>query len=136
MSEKKFFMNGVLKETADGPVLTGNKCPNCNKVYFPKADFCPKCFEEKLEERELSRKGSLFAYTITRIRVANFEPPYPLGLIFLSDDQISIMSPLLIGENEKLEAGTEMETVVAPLWTEENGTVIYGYKFKKCEVCD
>jgi len=136
MNEKKFFMNGVLRETTNGPVLTGNRCPKCEKVYFPKVDFCPQCFEEKLEERELSRRGSLFAYTITRIKVAGFEPPHPLGIIFLPDDKISILAPLIIGANEKLDAGTEMEIVIAPLWTGEDGAVIYGYKFRKCEVRD
>jgi len=132
MSEKKFFMDGVLKETVNGPVLTGNRCPKCDKVYFPKVDFCPQCLDENLEERELSRKGSLFAYTITRIEVANFKPPYPLGIIFLADDKISIMAPLIMDANEKLKAGTEMEVAIAPLWTGVDGAVIYGYKFRKC----
>ena len=134
MSEKKFFMNGVLKETINGPVLTGNRCPKCDKIYFPKVDFCPQCLGEGLEERELSRKGSLFAYTVTRIKVAGFEPPHPLGIIFLADDKLSILTPLILDDKEKLKAGTEMEMVIAPLWTEEDGTVVYGYKFKKCEV--
>jgi hypothetical protein len=32
---------------------------------------------------------------------------------------------------EELEIGTEMEVVVAPLWVDEDGAEIYGYKFAK-----
>ena len=136
MSEKRFFMDGLVRETGDSPVLIGNRCNKCDKVFFPKVDFCPHCLSERLEERELSRKGTLYAYTITRLKVANFEPPYPLGIIFLPDDRLSLVAPLIMDVNEKLKAGTKMEVVTAPLWVEEDGTETYGYKFRKCEGCD
>jgi uncharacterized OB-fold protein len=136
MTEKRFFRDGLVRESGNAPVLIGNRCNKCGKVFFPKVDFCPQCLSEKLEGKELSRKGTLHAYTITRIKVANFEPPYPLGIIFLEEDNLSILAPLIMDMNEKLKAGTKMEMIIAPLWVEEDGTEVYGYKFKRCEDCD
>ena len=136
MTKKRFFRDGLVREYGNAPVLIGNKCNKCGKVFFPKVDFCPQCLSEKLGEKDLSRKGTLYAYTITRIKVANFEPPYPLGIIFLPEDHISILAPLIMDVNEKLKSGTKMEIVIAPLWTAEDGTEIYGYKFEKCEDCE
>lgn len=131
-----FFRDGLVRESGNAPVLIGNRCDTCGKVFFPKVDFCPQCLSENLGEKELSRKGTLYAYTITRIKVAYFEPPYPLGIIFLEEDHLSILAPLIMDADEKLQAGTKMEMVIAPLWTEEDGTEIYGYKFKKSEDFD
>jgi uncharacterized protein len=129
MSERLFFMDGVLRETEDGPVLVGNVCATCEKVYFPRVDFCPRCYAEDLEERELSRKGTLHAYSVTRVPLERFDPPHPLGIVLLPDDKVSVLAPLVMGETEEFEIGAEMELVVAPLWRDEDGSDVYGYKF-------
>jgi uncharacterized protein len=131
MSEKKFFMDGVLREKEDGPVLLGSTCPTCDKVYFPRVEFCPRCYSAELEERELSRKGILHAHTVTRVPLDRFDPPHPLGIVLLPDDKVSVFAPLVMGEDEEFEIGTQMEVVVALLWVDEAGAEIYGYKFAK-----
>jgi uncharacterized protein len=131
MSQKRFFMEGVLKEKEDGPVLVGNTCTRCEKVYFPKVEFCPRCYAQDLVERELSRKGTLHAFTFTRVPLERFDPPHSLGIVLLPQDKVSVMTPLLVGESEELQVGMEMELVVAPLWLQEDGSEVYGYKFAK-----
>ena len=136
MSEKKFFMDGVVREKTDGPVLLANRCAACDQVYFPKVEFCPRCLSERLEERELSRRGRLHAYTVTRVPMERFDPPHPHGIVLLPDDRVSILTPLVLEEGEELQSGAEMEVVVAPLWRDDDGAEVFGYKFRKCGGCD
>lgn len=131
MSEKKFFMDGVLRETENGPVLLGNACTTCDKVYFPGVDFCPRCYSAELEERELSRRGILHAHTVTRVPLDRFDPPHALGIVLLPHDKVSVFAPLVMAEGERFDIGMEMEIVVAPLWVDEDGDEVYGYKFAK-----
>jgi uncharacterized OB-fold protein len=132
VSEKRLFIEGVLRETENGPILLGNRCARCDKVFFPKVDFCPQCLSEDLEERELSQKGTLHAHTVTRVPLERFDPPHPLGVVLLPKDRVSVLAPLVLRENEELTVGAEMEVVVAPLWLDEDGAQVYGYKFQKC----
>ena len=109
----------------------GNACADCDKVYFPRVDFCPRCYAGDLEERELSRKGTLHAFSITRVPLEHFDPPHALGIVLLPDDKVSVLAPLVIGDSEGFEIGAKMELVVAPLWRNEEGGDVYGYKFAK-----
>jgi uncharacterized protein len=129
MSEKKFFMDGVLAEKDDGPVLLGSVCGKCGTVHFPRVDLCPRCLSSELHERELSRKGKLHAWTITRVPLDRFDPPHPLGIVLLPDDKVSVLAPLVLREGERFEIGDDMELAVAPLWLDEDGAEVYGYKF-------
>ena len=128
MSEKKFFKDGVLKETSDGPVLVGNTCAACGRVHFPKVEFCPHCYSQELTDRELSREGILHAYTVTRVPLDHFDPPHALGIVLLPGDKLSVLTPLALDEDQEVALGTPMELRVAPLWVEADGSEIWGYK--------
>jgi uncharacterized protein len=127
MGNSVFFREDLIKGKADGIVLVGNKCRKCGKVFFPKADFCNQCLSLEMEEAELSRRGILYSYTITRVPVGKFPIPHPIGMITIPEDKVRIVAPLV--PEEEYSIGAEMEMVAAPLWTEED-KVIMGYKFR------
>jgi len=131
MSDKRYFLDGVIREKSEGPVLVGSTCRECERVYFPRVELCPRCYSENLDERELSTRGKLHAYTVTRVPLERFDPPHALGIVLLPDDEVSVLAPLVLDESETFELGTEMELLVAPLWLDEDGTEVYGYKFTK-----
>ena len=42
----------------------GNKCKECDWVFFPKSRVCPKCgSKDNSKDIKLSRKGTVFTYT-------------------------------------------------------------------------
>ena len=127
MIENVLFRQDLFKETPEGLVLVGNKCTACGHISFPKADFCTNCLNEKMEEVVLSKRGTLYSYTITRVPVGKFPIPYAIGMITLPE-KVRIFAPLIIGK-EEFTVGSEMEMEIATLWTEEDKNII-GYKFK------
>ena len=127
MSEKVFVKDGLFKETPDGIVLVGNKCPNCGGAFFPKAEFCNKCLNTELEEMILSKRGKLYSYTVTRVPVAKSPVPHAIGMITLPE-KVRLTAPLVMGDQD-LKIGAEMEMEITTLWSDVDRDVI-GYKFK------
>jgi len=127
MAENVLFRPDLFKETPSGYVLIGNKCPSCGLISFPKAEFCINCLNENMEEVELSKRGTLYSWTVTRVPVGKFPLPYAIGMITLPE-KVRLFAPLVIDKKE-FEIGTEMEMEIATLWMEGEKNFI-GYKFK------
>jgi uncharacterized protein len=127
VNNKKFIRNDLFKETSDGVVLVGNKCPACGRAFYPKADFCTQCLNKELEEMVLSKRGKLYSYTITRVPVGKFPIPHAIGMITLPEN-VRLTAPLVMGA-EEFKIGAEMEMEITTLWSEVDHDVI-GYKFK------
>jgi uncharacterized protein len=127
MTENVLFRKDLFKETPEGLVLVGNKCAACGRVFFPKVDFCTECLNETMEEITLSKRGTLYSYTITRVPLGKFPIPHALGFITLPE-KVRIFAPLIISEKE-FQVGDTMEMEIVPLWTEPDKNVL-GYKFK------
>jgi uncharacterized protein len=127
VNKKVFIREDLFKETPDGIVLAGNKCPNCGTAFFPKADFCNQCLNKELEEMVLSKRGTLYSYTITRVPVGKYPIPHAIGMITLPE-KVRLTAPLVMGE-EDFKIGSEMEMEITTLWSELDHDVI-GYKFK------
>lgn len=127
MNKKVFIRDDLFKTTPEGIVLVGNRCPQCGEAFFPKAEFCTRCLNKELEEMPLSKRGTLYSFTITRVPVGRYPIPHAVGMITLPE-KVRLTAPLIIGEKD-FKIGEEMEMVIGTLWTEEDHDVI-GYKFK------
>ncbi|OGO14811.1 MAG: hypothetical protein A2Z02_04305 [Chloroflexi bacterium RBG_16_48_7] len=127
MVKNQFIQEDLFKVTTNGVVLVGNKCTNCGYISFPKADFCVQCLGEKMEEVELSKRGNLYSYTITRVPVGKFPVPHAIGIVDLPE-KVRITAPLIMSK-DNFKIGSEMEMEICTLWTEADKNII-GYKFK------
>lgn len=127
MNKKVFIRDDLFKETSEGIAIVGNRCPACDRSFFPKADFCTQCLNNNLEELVLSRRGALYSYTITRVPVGRYPIPHAIGMITLPE-KVRITAPLIMGK-EEFKIGAEMEMEITPLWSEGDRDII-GYKFK------
>lgn len=128
MGEKVLIREGIFTEGVNGTTLLAHKCRSCGKVYFPKVHFCANCFSADLEEIPLSRKGTLYTYTITYMPSFHFEPPYANGLVD-TPEGARVFAPLAMVENKPFKIGMDMELEVGPLWREQ-GKEIIGYRFR------
>jgi uncharacterized OB-fold protein len=127
VNNKMYIRDDLFKETPDGVVLVANKCIKCGSAFFPKAGFCNKCLSKEMKEIDLSKRGKLYSYTITRVPVGKFPIPHAIGLITLPEN-IRLTAPLIMGE-EDFKIGSEMEMEITTLWSESDRDII-GYKFK------
>lgn len=131
MKEKVYFDESLFRERQDGPHLLGSRCKGCGKVFFPRTVFCNECLGGDFEEKELSNKGELYSYTITRVPVAKYPVPHAIGMISIPEDRVRIVAPLMYDESTEYHVGDELEMVVGTLW--EDDEIVLGYKFRHKE---
>ena len=114
--------------------LAGSKCRSCGEVSLGTVSSCPNCAGDDLEVIPLSRRGSLWTYTVIRHRPpGDYKGPEPFapfgeGLVELPEG-IQVLSPI-DGDVEKLKIGMELELVVYKLYEDEEGNDVIAFKFK------
>lgn len=113
--------------------LKGSRCRKCGEVFLGKALGCENCGSEDTEELALSKKGTLYTYTIIGHRPpGDYKGPDPFvpfgqGLIELPEG-LRILAPL--AESKNLKIGMEMELVVHKLFEDAEGNEVIAFKFK------
>jgi len=53
------FFEGLKQEK-----ILGNKCPECKKVYVPARTFCPLCYVDMGDWKELAQEGEIISWVI------------------------------------------------------------------------
>ena len=125
---------GLFTWPSDEPSLIGSRCRTCGTTTFPAQGSCPRCCGEDMEQRELSRRGTLWSYT-----VQGFQPkepyagpqefvPYGVGYVELPNDVI-VESRLTVADPEQLEIGMPMELVIETFRREPDGTDVVTFAF-------
>jgi uncharacterized OB-fold protein len=124
----------LYTEAGDGLALIGQRCRDCGKIAFPRKRVCPECFGEHLGGQVLSRTGVLHTFTRTHTGVPHLAKPYVIGLVDVPEG-IRLLTLIEDYEpyEEVLRAGLKMEMIIAPLMTDENGTVLHSYKFRPAQ---
>lgn len=114
--------------------LIGNRCPICERAYFPPRDLCPVCHREsigKMEETAFSGRGSLFSYSVVHDAPEDFsdQRPYVMGIVELEEGpRITAQIVELEGDPE---IGMPLEMVFRRIREEgPEGVIQYGYKFR------
>ena len=128
MAERVPIREGTFQEGPDGGTLLANKCKSCGQIFFPKAKLCQACLHEELEEAPLSRKGTLYSYTIAHMPSSFFPPPHAMGYVAFPEG-VRVFAPLKIVEDKPFDVGMEMEVVIEKLADIDEKELI-GYVFK------
>ncbi|MGP6220388.1 Zn-ribbon domain-containing OB-fold protein [Caldiplasma sukawensis] len=127
-------LSRIWRETENRYRLTGRKCGNCERIFFPPRDVCPFCHRESLgrmEPVELSGEGTIVSFTVVHEVSPAFirQRPYVLALIK------SVEGPVILGQivdcDEKdLKIGRKVKKVFRKLGQDgSSGIIHYGYKF-------
>ncbi len=116
--------------------LLGNRCPQCDLVFFPRRHFCTRCSASRLEEIRLSKKGRLLSFTTVyqKPKFSSVEPPYLMGEIDLPE-RVVVYSLLSQSQHEELKIGGEVELVAVKVREEEREgkrVTVMGYAFRPC----
>jgi hypothetical protein len=68
---------------------------------------------------------------VTATPFGKFKPPHAMGHIQFPEAHIRVFAPLVA--EEEVRYGDVMEVFEDILWTEDDGTPIWGYRFRKVE---
>lgn len=97
-------------------VLLGMRCRSCSVYLFGPAVFCPACAAANLEPVELSRRGTLYSYTIVRVPPAGWPGPVPyiLGEVELPEGP-HILAEVIDCPQDELAIGQAVELALQPV---------------------
>lgn len=118
------------------PQLIGGQCPECSEFHFPLQQNCPSCASRKVDRVGLSRSGKLWTWTIQNFvppvppytgEVKNFKP-FGVGYIELPEGLV-VEGRLTVADAAQLRIGMDVELVLEPFRTDEQGNEIISYAF-------
>jgi uncharacterized OB-fold protein len=129
---------GIFTWPSDQPRLIGSRCKACGIITFPSQSSCPRCAGPDMAEQLLSRRGRLWAWT-----TQDFPPPAPpyagpqgkafvpfgVGYVELPGE-VKVETRLTETDPERLEHGMEMELVLVPFRTDEQGNEVITFAFR------
>ena len=127
---------GVFTWPSDDPRLIGSRCTACGIVTFPAQASCPRCPSTEMAEHLLPRQGRLWAWT-----TQEFPPPsppyagptgddfvpYAVGYVELGDE---VRVETRLTETAGLRIGMEMELVLVPFRTDDEGNEVVTFAFR------
>ena len=128
---------GVFTWPSDDPQLIGSRCGQCGMVTFPTQDSCPRCASTAMEEMLLARRGTLWAWT-----TQSFPPPppfagptgkdfVPFGVGYVElPGEVKVESRLTECDPAVLANGMEMELVIVPFRTDDDGNEVVTFAFR------
>lgn len=99
----------MQRRLAEDRALCGTHCSGCDETTFPPRDFCPTCFSEKIEWREIGAGATLFAFT-SQSRGLRFTHPDVIGVVEIPGVGL-VMSPIA-GSLDTLEIGQPLSCEV------------------------
>jgi uncharacterized OB-fold protein len=129
---------GIFTWPADDPQLIGSRCAACEIVTFPAQGSCPRCASTAMAQHLLPRRGSLWAWTTQDFPPPS--PPYagPTGSAFVPfavgyvelPGEVRVETRLTEADPGRLRHGMEMELVVVPFRTDDDGNEVVTFAFR------
>jgi uncharacterized OB-fold protein len=130
---RESFRPVEFEVTADGRgFLVGSRCSNCGAHFFPIREACAGCLHDSLETVRFSTAATLYTFSVVRQSTPQFEVPYALGYVDLPEG-VRVLAQLTGRDPEDYQIGMEMELVVEPFGTDEEGKEMAGYRFRPKE---
>jgi uncharacterized OB-fold protein len=126
----------VFTWPADEPQLIGSRCNACGIVTFPAQESCPRCASTDMAEHLLARQGALWAWT-----TQDFPPPSPpfagaggrdfvsFGVGYVDLGDVKVETRLTASDPDALQIGMEMELVIVPFRTDDDGNEVVTFAF-------
>lgn len=114
--------------------LLGMRCRECGIYLFGPAVFCQACASQRLESVDLSRRGTLYSFTIVRVPPAGWPgpTPYVLGEVELPEGPHVLAEVVGVAEVE-LRIGMEVELALQAVAEGESGAARMVYKWAAVE---
>lgn len=96
------------------PRLLASSCDACQRVFFPRRQYCGKCTRPSLRELPLAANGTLVAWSLIdrKPKYAVIEPPYVQAEVAMPEG-VSIFTVLDCKHSEQLYVGQAVELFLA-----------------------
>ena len=130
---------GIFTWPSDEPQLIGSRCTACGIVTFPTQDSCPRCASTDDGRARCSPgAGRLWAWTTQDFPPPS--PPYagptgrdfvPFGVGYVElPGEVKVEARLTESDPDVLAHGMEMELVLVPFRTDDDGNEVVTFAFR------
>jgi hypothetical protein len=104
-----------LRRVAEGR-LSGQRCPECRKVYCPPSGACPRCGVATSEWVDVADRGTVTTFCIVRVPSENIEVklPYCAANVLLDGSDVPLIALLQECGAEDVRIGMRVEAVWRP----------------------
>jgi uncharacterized OB-fold protein len=114
----------------DPPALLGTHCGACGRFNFPRADACTYCATADPEPVQLSRQGTLWAWTAVTAAPPGYQGQVPFGIgVVELPEGVRVITRLTENDPGALAEGQPMALRVVPLHQNEDGDDVITYAF-------
>ena len=115
-------------------VLLGVRCRQCGIYLFGSTAFCQACTAGDLESVELSRRGTLYSYTVVRVPPAGWPGPVPyiLGEVELPEGP-HVLAEVIDCSESALKLGIAVELALQAVLDKDSGETRVVYKWRPAE---
>ena len=127
---------GIFTWPGDALQLIGSRCSACGIVTFPAQGSCPRCASTEMAERQLPRRGRLWAWTTQEFPPPS--PPYagptgdafvPFGVGYIElAGEVKVETRLT--QTDALRIGMDMELVLVPFRSDADGNEVVTFAFR------
>jgi uncharacterized OB-fold protein len=131
------FSPDVFTWPDEAPQLIGGRCAGCSAVTFPVQPSCARCGSVEVGRHLLPRRGRLWTFTTQEFlpkepyaggeTVETFTP-FGVGLVQLGDE-VKVEGRLTESDPAKLDFDMEVELVIVPFRTDDDGTQVMTFAF-------
>ena len=110
--------------------LLGMRCFDCGIYAFGQVVFCQACSSDRLEQVDLSRRGTLYSYTIVRVPPDGWpgDVPYVLGEVELNEGP-HILAEVVGVTHDELRVGLDVQLAIRPVPAGNSGRTLMVYKW-------
>ena len=112
--------------------LTGSKCGNCQRVYFPPLRVCPDCLDDghPLQKVSLSKTGIISSYSVAQVAPPGYETPHVQAYVELKEGVKLFTLMVEHGGGKYMANNMPAEMVIVPAGRDEHGAELLSYRFK------
>jgi uncharacterized OB-fold protein len=128
---KQVPIKGARLRLGESPALVGSRCPSCGEHFYPPRYVCLNCYQEGLEEVELSTRGELSTYTVARMALPGslVAAPYVIAQVRLPEG-VQVATVLADVDPEAVRIGMPLELMVEKASTDSDGNDVMTFKFR------
>ena len=77
--------DAVERDAAGNATIIASECADCQKRVFPPTDVCPECLSENLTRLPLSRRGTLYSWSVVHAAPKGWSLPFIAAYVDLPD---------------------------------------------------
>jgi len=124
--------DAVKRDGAGGLTLIGGACGDCGKRVFPPSPVCPDCMSENMARAELSRDGTLYAFSLVHAAPKGWRLPFVAAYVDLPED-VRVFAHIVECDPAALRLDMKVTLCGATLGEGEGGAPMEGFAFRPAD---